>query len=317
MLKEGFDHEFTKIAVVGIHDLHVNDSDKHTKQPMKLQADRQRWLLENIKRGCDDAQIKAAMVSSGFESALLESLLVVARAYVNRPHALTGVVGDPNNHHSDPIRLRAGNQICIDGQVISVSSVMHDPCIAVLDNVISDAECGALIERSTGKLNRSSVVDNKNGGSVVSQVRTSEGTHFKRGDGAVITGIEQRLCKLINQNSDNFEPMQILHYKPGGEYKPHDDYFSPSESGNNLQFSKGGNRVATFILYLNDVAKGGETSFPSINFDVRPKRGRAVYFEYMNEANQLDPRCRHAGKPVIEGEKWIATKWLRADRYED
>jgi prolyl 4-hydroxylase len=48
---------------------------------------------------------------------------------------------------------------------------------------------------------------------------------------------------------------------------------------------------------------------------VRARRGSAVYFEYHNQAGQVDHRLLHAGRPVTAGEKWIATKWVRCDRY--
>jgi prolyl 4-hydroxylase len=39
-----------------------------------------------------------------------------------------------------------------------------------------------------------------------------------------------------------------------------------------------------------------------------------VFFNY----SRPDPSSAslHAGAPVIEGEKWIATKWLREARFE-
>ena len=317
MRDNGFDPEFTRIAVVGIHDFHVTESRLPGAAPRRLQPDWQRWLRENIQRGCTDKQMTATMSQNGFEAALVTNLLKVARAYVDNPHPLIGRVGREDHYRADPIRLAAGNQICIDNHTIHVSSVIHSPCIAVLDHVLTDVECGALIERANGRLNRSGVVDRETGASVLSTVRTSEGTHFQRGDGELITRIEQRLAKLINRDVDRFEPMQILHYNPGGEYKPHNDYFTPDDTGGQVQSRRGGNRIATFILYLNNVDLGGETSFPDLNFEVRPRRGRAVYFEYMNTEFDLDPRCKHAGQPVIRGEKWIATKWVRAAHYED
>ena len=68
-------------------------------------------------------------------------------------------------------------------------------------------------------------------------------------------------------------------------------------------------------MYLNDVAEGGETTFPSIHLTVSPKKGSAVYFEYCNSRGQVDPLSLHAGQPVLQGEKWIATKWMRERKY--
>jgi prolyl 4-hydroxylase len=38
----------------------------------------------------------------------------------------------------------------------------------------------------------------------------------------------------------------------------------------------------------------------------------ACYFEYANSRQELDARSLHAGAPIIEGEKWAVTKWMRA-----
>ncbi len=77
----------------------------------------------------------------------------------------------------------------------------------------------------------------------------------------------------------------------------------------------GGQRVATLVMYLNDVEAGGSTVFPEVGLDVLPRRGHAVYFAYTTEEGQLDKRSLHGGSPVSAGEKWIATKWFRQRNY--
>ena len=110
--------------------------------------------------------------------------------------------------------------------------------------------------------------------------------------------------------------MQILHYGPGGEYKAHQDFFEPKDPGSAVLTRVGGQRIGTVVMYLNDVPEGGETAFPDIGFSAKPIKGSAVYFEYQNAEGQLDYRCLHAGMPVIRGDKWIMTKWLRERPYE-
>ena len=44
---------------------------------------------------------------------------------------------------------------------------------------------------------------------------------------------------------------------------------------------------------------------------IAPKKGSAMYFEYCSSKNEVNPLTLHAGMPVIKGEKWIATKWMR------
>ena len=68
-------------------------------------------------------------------------------------------------------------------------------------------------------------------------------------------------------------------------------------------------------MYLNDVAEGGGTDFPDVGLSIVPRQGRAVYFAYTGHFGEVDPLSLHAGLPVIRGEKWIATKWLRQKAY--
>ena len=168
---------------------------------------------------------------------------------------------------------------------------------------------------SRGKLARSSVVNAATGQYDVHPHRTSSGTHFARGENGLIQRIEQRITELTQHPLERGEPLQILHYQPGGEYKPHFDYFDPAQPGNEAVLKHGGQRVATLVMYLNDVEAGGSTVFPEVGLDVLPRRGNAVYFAYTTEQGQLDARSLHGGSPVSTGEKWIATKWFRQRPY--
>jgi prolyl 4-hydroxylase len=111
----------------------------------------------------------------------------------------------------------------------------------------------------------------------------------------------------------NGEGIQVLHYAPGAGYKPHYDYFDPNGPGTPSILQHGGQRVGTVVMYLNEPEKGGGTTFPDVSFEVAPKRGNAVFFSY--ERPHPDSKTLHGGAPVIAGEKWIATKWMRAGEF--
>lgn len=57
--------------------------------------------------------------------------------------------------------------------------------------------------------------------------------------------------------SENGEDIQVLRYEHGQKYDPHYDYFSDQDN-----IAQGGHRIATVLMYLTDVVKGGETVFP-------------------------------------------------------
>ena len=179
--------------------------------------------------------------------------------------------------------------------------------------LLSDAECEALIALAKPRLARSLTVSTKTGGEEVNADRTSNGMFFQRGENELVRTIEARIARLLDWPEENGEGLQVLHYRPGTEYKPHYDYFDPAEPGTPTILKRGGQRVGTVVMYLAEPAKGGGTTFPDVHLEIAPKRGNAVFFSY--ERPHPSTRTLHGGAPVLAGEKWIATKWLRERRF--
>ncbi len=179
----------------------------------------------------------------------------------------------------------------------------------VIGGFLSDEECALMVEAARPKMARSRTVDTQTGGEELNDARTSSGMFFSRGQNEIVQRIEARIARLLNWPVENGEGIQVLHYHPGAEYRPHYDYFNPAEPGTPSILKRGGQRVGTFLMYLNEPDKGGGTTFPDVRLEVAPKRGNAVFFSY----DRPDPSTQslHGGAPVIAGEKWIATKWLR------
>jgi prolyl 4-hydroxylase len=209
---------------------------------------------------------------------------------------------------NDPLYLDAGDRR------VAVLAAMAHPRVIVLGGLLSDKECDALIASAKPRMARSLTVSTKTGGEEVNVDRTSNGMFFGRGENDVVRCLENRIARLFSWPVANGEGLQILQYRPGAEYKPHYDYFDPKEPGTPAILQRGGQRVGTVVVYLSEPAKGGGTSFPDVGLVVAPKRGNAVFFSYDNP----DPSTRtlHGGAPVIAGEKWIATKWLREREFK-
>lgn len=203
------------------------------------------------------------------------------------------------------------NYIDADNKRVYLSAKVEKPVIVVLDNLLSHAECDELIALSCDRVQRSKVVDNDTGEEVLYDRRTSSGTFFQRGENQLVKTLEKRIAAVSNMPIEHGEGIQILNYQVGGEYIAHYDYFLYEVAGSSRHIKQSGQRVATVIMYLNEVLQGGETEFPNLGLRVVPKKGAAVYFEYCNSKNQVNPLTLHAGLPVIKGEKWIATKWIR------
>ena len=208
-----------------------------------------------------------------------------------------------------PAPIHAGGTLDGGDKWVEVLWRRSDPEVVVFNNLLSDAECNALIAQATSRLSTSFTVDVATGNELLHAARTSEGMFFERGESSVVQCIENRIAKLLRWPVKNGEGLQVLRYTKGGQYLPHYDYFDPREAGTPKLLERGGQRVATLIMYLHSPQAGGATVFPDLNLEVEPTRGRAVFFNYA----QPNPTSQslHGGAPVLAGDKWIATKWLR------
>lgn len=186
---------------------------------------------------------------------------------------------------------------------------MDLPRVVVLGNVLSPEECEALIAAAQPRMSRSLTVATLTGGEEVNADRTSDGMFFQRGESPLIQRIEARLARLANWPLENGEGLQVLNYPPGAQYKPHYDYFDPTQPGTPSILTRGGQRIGTFVLYLNTPEQGGGTTFPDVGVTVAAQQGNVVFFSYPQPIPST--RTLHGGAPVQAGEKWIATKWLR------
>lgn len=193
---------------------------------------------------------------------------------------------------------------------VRVSASLDKPTLRVLEGLLSGEECDELIALARPRLARALTVD-ATGGHQVDHRRTSVGMFFKLGELPLVAQLEQRIAALFDIPVSHGEGLQILHYLPGQEYQPHFDWFDPAQPGYSTVTARGGQRIASVVMYLNTPEAGGGTAFPEAGLTVTALRGSAVYFAYEGG----DASSLHAGLPVLRGEKWIATKWLREKPY--
>ncbi|KAK6913185.1 ShKT domain [Dillenia turbinata] len=204
------------------------------------------------------------------------------------------------------------------------------PRAFIYKGFLSDEECDHLIKLAKGKLEKSMVADNDSGKSLESEVRTSSGMFLDKGQDEIVAGIEARIAAWTFLPEENGEAMQILHYEHGQKYEPHFDYFHDKA---NLEL--GGHRLATVLMYLSNVKKGGETVFPNSEmknaqlkngnlsecakrgYAVKPYKGDALLFFSLHPDSTTDESSLHGSCPVIEGEKWSATKWIHVRSFNE
>lgn len=257
-----------------------------------------RWIVEQAQAGCTPESVLQAMKASGWdEDTALRAMEDTLRQAVTAPKPV------PELRRLDATTADGG-----DRRVQVVASLAR-PCVAVLGDVLSHAECDELIAAARPRLARSETVRLGDGHSEVNESRTSSGMFFERGESELIRRIEQRIATLLQWPVDHGEGLQILHYQPGAQYRPHHDYFDPAAPGTSAVLQRGGQRVGTLVIYLNTPQAGGSTTFPDVGLEVTPIKGHAVFFSY--DRPHPSTLTLHAGAPVTAGDKWVATKWLR------
>ena len=273
------------------------------------------WIAEQQAAGFTPEQVVKGLLDVGWGPSMVALLMgAMQQATASAPP-----LDAANAANAQPISptlpvpwpALAGQGLALDAgdRAVKAAVVLHSPPLLVLEGLLSSEECQALIDAAAPRMARSLTVDVKTGGEEKNQARTSDGMFFERGESELIRRIEARIAHLLGWPVENGEGVQVLRYGPGAEYRPHFDYFDPAEPGTPSILQRGGHALATVVMYLNEPEAGGATVFPDVTLAVVPKCGNAVFFSYSQP--HPDSRTLHGGAPVVSGEKWIATKWLR------
>lgn len=140
--------------------------------------------------------------------------------------------------------------------------------------------------------------------------RTSESCDMDRhADG--IRQIDRYIADSLGIPPDYGETMQGQRYAPSQHFRAHHDYFHQGESYWPRMQASGGQRTWTAMIYLNDVEEGGATWFPQAGLRVAPRKGLLLAWNNMAPDGSPNTRTLHEGMPVVEGTKYIITKWFR------
>ena len=268
------------------------------------------WIIEQATAGQQPEAVLESMLASGWrEEVAVAALEDTLRGFLDqraRTSQLPAPVPVP-----EPLPEAAGMPATLwaGDREVRVLAAMRNPRVIVFGGLLADDECDELMALAGKRLARSETVQTETGASEVNEARTSEGMFFERGEYPLCARIESRIAALLRWPVENGEGLQVLRYRPGAEYKPHYDYFDPAQSGTPTILKRGGQRVATLVVYLNTPKVGGGTIFPDVALEVAPVKGNAVFFSY--DRAHPSTRTLHGGAPVIEGEKWVTTKWVR------
>ena len=204
--------------------------------------------------------------------------------------------------------LPALNSIHVDPS--RVTHLSWAPRAYLYRGFLRKAECDYIVEQAKPKMEKSTVVDNNTGKSVPSTIRTSDGMFFTREPDDIIADIERRIAEWTHIPLENGEGIQVLRYREGQKYEEHMDAFHDKF---NVGEDKGGQRVATVLMYLSEPEQGGETVFPHTKerphrndpawsscaqegVSVKARKGDALLFWSMDNVQNLDHKSTHAGR---------------------
>lgn len=267
------------------------------------------WLSEQIQAGQMPGALLESMQASGWDTDVaweaLRSVGQVQASPGDSPKLAPAVPA---------IDAQGKGSVWAHDRVINVHMQVQQPCLAVLGDVLSAQECQELMALAAPRLDRSETVALAPGASEVNAARTSQGMFFNRGENELCQRLESRIAALTGWPIERGEGLQVLRYLPGAEYRPHFDYFDADQASAPAILKRGGQRVATLVMYLNTPEAGGATTFPDAGLTVQAHAGAAVFFSYA----QATPASLslHGGAPVIAGEKWVATKWFRQSTFD-
>jgi prolyl 4-hydroxylase len=184
----------------------------------------------------------------------------------------------------------------------------EDHLIFQYNDFLSPEDCQSIIEIASKEFIKARVIGGAEG------YRIAENTWLTE-EHDVVKRLRDRVKDIVGSPTENMERINVVRYNTGGEYKPHNDFFYPTEEYYEKQTSSGGQRIKTVLFYLNDDFSGGETRFTQLGITIKPRRGKMIIWDNILPDGELYHEAMHAGLPVESGEKYIGVIWVREREY--
>lgn len=174
------------------------------------------------------------------------------------------------------------------------------------------AVCDWIVERVRTKLAPALVWNGKDEGGTADPVRSNSAVELRLTEMDVVLAVlRSRISAATRLPEPIFETPQAMHYAVGEQFRLHHDYLDPAVPAHVQDLRQRGQRIATFLVYLNDDFEGGETEFPAAGIKFRGAKGDALFFSNVSKNGEPDRRSMHIGRPPTSGEKWILSQWIR------
>lgn len=275
------------------------------------------WYLAGQGVGRDLAEAAALLAAARslgqIDAALMEVALVGNGAFAPpdwpRAFALLSALPGSDPRVAAQRALLGRMKIEPDGRPSTVPApeqVGSSPDVYMFRALMTPDECRHLMNAALPLMEPSVVVDPATGRHMANPIRTSDGAVIGPArEDLVIQAMTRRLAACSGTDAIQGEPLSVLRYAPGQQYRLHMDSLPATPN----------QRIMTMIIYLNDGYAGGETAFEANGIQLAGRVGDVALFSNVLPDGRPDPASRHAGQPVVRGEKWIATRWIRANPY--
>ncbi len=187
-----------------------------------------------------------------------------------------------------------------------------EPRIEAFPGFLPSEMCSWIVARSRPRLSRAMVYDSVNQAATVNETRTNSVAGFSLLDTDLVNVLAQaRMAAAAGVPFSHLEAAATLHYAAGEEITEHYDFVDPASPDYERQIARDGQRVVTFLIYLNDDYEGGETEFPRLGVRHKGRSGEGLLFSNALPTRAPDLRTVHAGRPPTRGEKWIVSQFIR------
>ena len=194
----------------------------------------------------------------------------------------------------------------------AAADVNTDPLIRSYPNFVSAPIARWLIEKARGGLSRALVYEALIKQVTVHHTRTNTATMFNLLEtDLVCVLLQNRMSACLGTPFRHLEAMTVLHYDEGEEITEHFDFIDPNVPDYPREIQQKGQRIVTFLVYLNDDYDGGETEFPRLAVSHKGVRGEGLFFVNSLRDGSADLRTLHAGRPPTRGDKWIVSQFVR------
>ncbi|MGH6887928.1 MAG: 2OG-Fe(II) oxygenase [Rhizomicrobium sp.] len=190
--------------------------------------------------------------------------------------------------------------------------ISESPRIRVIEGFASAGECKWMMARGSRRLGRAAVFNQTRGGTEMDDSRSNSAMLFNILDtDFVLALLRARIANSTRFARPSLEETNVLHYATGQEFTRHFDFYDPAREANAAEIAAKGQRVGTFLLYLNADFDGAETDFPVLDWCYRGRPGDALFFMNVDDKCLPDRRTMHAGLMPKAGEKWLLSQWIR------